>query len=99
MRVALVLAVLLFGMLAAAPAAPALHGCRPGASPAIVVVGPGVRYSLTFYVVVDVPSTSSFFVPLPWVYEESNAFDKLQRRDDWKDDTCRGEYAPDLLLF
>lgn len=98
-RAALVLAALLLVVPALVPTAPAAHGCRLSTSSAVVVIGPGVRYSLTLYVVLDVPTTGGLFIPLPWIYEESNAFDGLQRADEWKDDTCGGEYAPDMLIF
>lgn len=99
MRVA-ALAALAFLLVALAPAAPALHtGCAPSTSPATLTLGSGTRWSTTAYVVVDAPTSQAFFVPLPWIYMESNGRDGLQRQDEWRDDSCRGEYAADLLIF
>lgn len=81
------------------PAAPAAHGCLPSASQALLSVGPGARDTTTFYVVIDSPTPSDLFIPLPWIYEETNGRDALQRHDDWRDDTCGGEYAGDMLIF
>lgn len=97
---AVALAALALLLVALAPAAPALHtGCAPGTSPATLTLGSGARWSTTAYVVVDVPTTQGLFVPLPWIYMEANGRDGLQRQDEWRDDSCRGEYAPDQLVF
>lgn len=34
-----------------------------------------------------------------WVYQESNAIDGLQRNDDVKDDTCRGQIESDTIIY
>lgn len=99
MRVA-ALAALALLLVALAPAGPALHtGCAPSTSPATLALGSATRWSTTVYVVVDVPTTQALFVPLPWIYMEANGRDGLQRQDEWHDDSCRGEYAPDQLIF
>ena len=82
------------------PVAPALHtSCVPGTSIPTLTLGSGSRYSFTIYVAVDDPMGQEVFVPLPWIYAESNGRDGLQRQDDWRDDSCSGEYAPDMLIF
>lgn len=98
-RATLLLALLAFGAVAVTPAAPAAHGCSASTSTATLMIGPGQAYSTTFYVAVDVPSAGDLFVPLPWIYQETNAMSGLQRHDDWRDDTCRGEVLGDLLIF
>lgn len=35
----------------------------------------------------------------PWIYEESNGIDGLQRRDPLEDGTCHGMIEPDTLIF
>lgn len=97
MRVVALLGLALVLLVAAAPVAPAVHtGCVPGSSVATLTLGSGSRYSSTVYVAIDADEAT---VPLPWIYMESNGRDGLQRQDDWRDDSCGGEYAPDHLVF
>lgn len=84
-------------LVAAAPIAPALHtGCVPSTSAATLMLGSGARNSDTVYIAMD-PGEAT--VPLPWIYMETNGRDGLQRHDDWRDDTCGGEYSGDMLVF
>jgi hypothetical protein len=39
-------------------------------------------------------------IPAPWIYEESNSVEGLQRHDEQHDDTCGGAAgAGDTLIF
>lgn len=81
------------------PTVPAAHGCHPTTSAAVLTLGSADRYSATVYVAIDAPAPDDLFIPLPWIYAESNGISGLQRDDDWRDDTCGGAVRGDALVF
>lgn len=62
-----------------------------------VTVGSGQAFSTTAYVVNDLCQPSCVFST--WIYLERNGVDGLQRHDGYRDDTCRGLFMADLLVW
>lgn len=83
------------------PSAPANEGsgCLPTTSSAFVMVGSGEANTWTFYVTLDV-GAPNVLIPLPFIYQEMNGIDQLQRQDFVRDDTCGGYYyTGDLIVW
>lgn len=86
--------------------APALAaGCEPTTSRTDVDTGLGIDAAPRYYFVRDPCLDNSDHcvswgaTGIPWLYQESNGIDGLQRADDIRDDTCGGQIAGDTLRF
>lgn len=53
----------------------------------------------TYYVFGDGLDCEAGCFWTPWIYQESNDLQGLQRLDPLVDDTCHGMVAPDTLIF